>query len=77
MLCTALFEAKRFRCVDATKAFLLYFLSGLRNGFTEIGFRNLEELHDGLEKEILRMAPYLKESGSVVMQSRAFRHCLI
>eukprot|EP00439_Symbiodinium_sp_Y106_P020571 s2119_g2.t1 len=39
----------------SVRAFLLYFLSGLRNGFTEIGFRNLEELHDGLEKEILRM----------------------
>ena len=33
----------------------MYFMSGLRNGFRELGFRNLPELHDGLEKEVLRM----------------------
>ena len=69
-MCMVPIGAKRYRHVGTTKAFLLYFLSGLRNGFTEIGFRNLEELHDGLEKEILRMAPCLKQSGGVVEASK-------
>lgn len=37
------------------KAFLLYFLSGLRTGLRELGYRSLPELHEGLEKELLRM----------------------
>ena len=37
------------------KAFLLYFMSGLRHGFHQLNYRNLEELHIGLEKELLRM----------------------
>ena len=37
------------------KAFLLYFLSGLRKGLRELGYRSLPELHEGLEKELLRM----------------------
>ena len=49
------------------QAFLLYFLSGLRNGFKDIGFRDLQELHDGLEKEILRMALCLSIGGSSAM----------
>lgn len=37
------------------KALLLYFLSGLRKGLHQLGYRNLPELHDGLEREMLRM----------------------
>ena len=37
------------------KAFLLYFLSGVRKGLRELGYRSLPELHEGLEKELLRM----------------------
>ncbi|CAJ1393234.1 unnamed protein product [Effrenium voratum] len=40
---------------SCVKAYLLYFTSGLRNGFQDLGFRNLPELHHGLEKELLRM----------------------
>ena len=51
-----------------SEAFLLYFLSGLRNGFHGIGFRNLQELHDGLEKETLRMVPRLTFGALVSMK---------
>ena len=46
------FDFSRFWQV---KAFLLYFMSGLRRGLRELGYQSLSELHMGLEKELLRM----------------------
>lgn len=33
------------------KAFLLYFLGGVRKGLRALGYRNLPELHEALEKD--------------------------
>lgn len=37
--------------ISKVKAFLLYFLGGVRKGLRALGYRNLPELHEALEKE--------------------------
>jgi len=71
-LSTALWEPGLHTC--QVKALLLYFLSGLRKGLHQLGYRNLPELHDGLEREMLRMER-LGSPNSIQQKNPVQKNC--